>query len=165
MFCAVYGCSTGRERSSPPASDLDVLTIKFISQNGGIMRKVEIPARPGVPFAVKTNDEAGNHYQVTGKLLQKAGQSVGFDHVRVAFQAADGADSFAGVGPSELERGREWSVYMVAGLTLYGYSVCYANKTTPLVTAVPGPGIASETRRQVAASTTAGLIRSVPVAS
>ncbi|HEV7923930.1 MAG TPA: hypothetical protein VGR14_01140 [Verrucomicrobiae bacterium] len=104
------------------------------------MRKVEIPARPGVPFAVKTNDEAGNHYQVTGELLQKAGQSVGFDHVRVAFQAADGADSFAGVGPSELERGREWSVYMVAGLTLYGYSVCYANKSTPLVTAVPGAG-------------------------
>ncbi len=104
------------------------------------MRKVEIPARPGVPFAVTTNDEAGNHYQVTGKLLQKSGHSVGFEHVRVGFQAADGSDSFSGVGPSELERGREWNVYMVAGLTLYGYSVCYANKTTPLVTAVPGAG-------------------------
>jgi len=138
MFCAVYGCSAGPEGSSPHNSD--VLTIKFISQNGGTMRKVEIPARPGVPFAVKTNDEFGNHYQVTGKLLKKAGHRVGFDHVRVAFQAADGADSFAGVGPSELERGREWSVYMVAGLTLYGYGVCYANKTTPLVTAVPGAG-------------------------
>jgi hypothetical protein len=116
MFCAVYGCSTGPKGSSPPASDSDVLTIKFISQNGGTMRKVEITARPGVPFSVKTNDEAGNHYQVTGKLLQKAGHSVGFEHVRVGFQAADGADSFSGVGPSELERGREWSLYMVAGL-------------------------------------------------
>jgi hypothetical protein len=101
---------------------------------------MEIPARLGVPFAVKAKDETGNHYQVTGKLLQKAGNKVGFEHVRVGFQAADGADSFSGVGPSELERDREWSVYMVAGLTLYGYSVCYANKTTPLVKAAPGAG-------------------------
>jgi hypothetical protein len=140
MFWAVYGCFAGPEGSSPPASDSDVMTVKFISQNGGTMRKVEIPARPGVPFALKTNDEAGNHYQVTGQLLQKAEHRVGFERVRVEFQAADGADSFAGVGPSELERGREWSVYMVAGLTLFGYSVCYANKTTPLVAAVPGAG-------------------------
>jgi len=140
MFCAAYGWSAGPEVSGAPASDSDVLTIKFISQNGGTMRKVEIPARPGVPFAVKTNDEAGNHYQVTGKLLQKAGPTVGFELVRVGFQAADGSDGFSGVGPSDLERGREWSVYMVAGLTLYGYSVCYANKTTPLVKAVPGAG-------------------------
>src|SRR5580692_5921204 len=115
MFCAVHGCSTGPAGSSPPASDSDVLTIKFISPNGGTMRKVEIPARPGVPFAVKTNDEAGNHYQVNGKLLRKAGSSVGFELVRVGFQAAGGSDGFSGAGPSELERGREWSVYMVAG--------------------------------------------------
>ncbi len=104
------------------------------------MRKVEIPTRPGVPFAVKTNDEAGNHYQVTGKLLTKAEQSVGFEQVLVGFQAADGANSFSGVGPTELERGREWTVKMVAGLTLCGYSVSYANKTTPPVAAVPGAG-------------------------
>lgn len=101
---------------------------------------MEIPARPGVPFAVKTNDAAGNHFQVTGKLLQKAGHKVGFEQVRVAFQAADGADGFSGVGPSELELGREWSVYMVAGLTLYGYSVSYADKNSPLIKAVPGAG-------------------------
>ena len=119
MFCAVYGWSGAPEDSSLSASESDVLTIKFISQNGGTMRKVEIPARPGVSFAVKTNDEAGNHYLVTGKLLQKAGHSVGLEQVQRRRQAADGTDGFSGVGPSELERGREWSVHMVAGITLY----------------------------------------------
>lgn len=140
MICAVHDCSARPESSSPSAFDSDILTIKFISQSGGTMRKVEIPARLGVPFAINTNDEAGNHYQVIGTLLQKAEHRVGFEQVRLGFQAADGADSFSGVGPTELERSREWTVYMVAGLTLYGYSVCYGNKTTPPVTAVPAPG-------------------------
>ncbi|HEY3857887.1 MAG TPA: hypothetical protein VGO67_26170 [Verrucomicrobiae bacterium] len=140
MFCAVYDCSAEPEGSSPPASDSNVLTIKFIPQNGGIMQIVEIHAPPGVPFAVRTNDADGNHYQVTGKLLQKGEHNVGFEQVRVAFQAADGVDGYSGVGPPEMECGREWSAYMVAGLTLYGYSVCYANKTTPLISAVPGAG-------------------------
>jgi hypothetical protein len=137
VFCGFYGCSMRPEGSSPTGLDSDVLAIKFISPSGETMRKVEIPARPGIPFVVKTNDEAGNRYQVTGKLQQKV-DSLGFEHVRIGFEAADGADSFSGVGPSELERGREWSMYMVAGATLYGYSVCYANRATPVVNAVPG---------------------------
>ncbi len=140
MFCAVYGWSGVPEDSEPARFGFRCPDDKVHFTKRWNHLESRNSRAPGIPFAVKTNDESGNHYQVTGKLLQKAGRSVGFEQVRVGFQAAEGADGFSGVGPSELERGREWSVRMVAGLTLYGYSVSYANKSTPLVTAVPGAG-------------------------
>ena len=66
MLCAILGCASGPLNSRD--SNLYVVTIEFFPEFGKTNQTIEIITPPGVPFAVQTQDDAGNHYQISGTL-------------------------------------------------------------------------------------------------
>jgi hypothetical protein len=118
VVCGFCGCAT--RDSKPGASDLYELTVSFISPKQETFHKIAIDIRPGVPFAVRTLDEAGNHYQVGGTLHQKANGKFGFEPGNFGMQLADGGGG--GGGLPDLELGELIGEAVVASVVGYGES-------------------------------------------
>jgi hypothetical protein len=68
MLCAVFGCAS--PSSILTSSNNYELTVNFYGYDWQTNQQIKIDVRVGVPFVVKTQDEAGNHYQVSGTLRQ-----------------------------------------------------------------------------------------------
>lgn len=121
MLCAFCGCTSNSRNSN--ISSLYEVTVEFISDTGKTIRRVEITAYPGVPFAVQTQDEDGAHYHVNGTLKQIAGNSFRLD--QFAIRSPLGS-SFA--GSLDLELGQEWRIRHVATIVRGGYGVRITRK-------------------------------------
>jgi hypothetical protein len=78
-FCAFGGCATGSRKSRD--SKLFEVTIDFIATTGKTNHEIKIITPPGVPFVVQTQDEAGNHYQMSGTLRKTGEHSVCLDQL------------------------------------------------------------------------------------
>ncbi|HEY3854566.1 MAG TPA: hypothetical protein VGO67_09250 [Verrucomicrobiae bacterium] len=124
VLCGFCGCAT--RGSKPNVSDLYVLTVSFISPKQDVVHKIEIDIRPGVPFAVRTVDEAGNHYQVGGTLHEKANGKFEFEQGNASMKLAEGGG--LGSGLPELELGKADSWGAVASVVWYGESVVLNKK-------------------------------------
>src|ERR1700744_5035838 len=86
-FC---GCAT--KGSSSSVSDLYELTVGFTNPKIQTIHKIQIDVRPEVSFAVRTVDEAGNHYEVSGTMHKRANGNFGFEAGKAFMQLAKGAN-------------------------------------------------------------------------
>jgi|SRR5581483_735014 len=121
ILLGLCGCES--KSPDPVAAPACQLTVSLLSPELTTLQNVEIPFRPNDPFSVRTNDERGDDFQITGFVREKPGLIFGLDNVHVAFQSADGADRFSGSGPSELRLGQDWSVWTIASIVRYGYAL------------------------------------------
>jgi hypothetical protein len=86
MLSAFGGCASGHLNSS--SSNPFQLTVELGTPE--TMQKIEIAVYLGVPFAVSTQDTAGNHYQVSGTLRQKTQESFQLNPGKIEVQYASG---------------------------------------------------------------------------
>src|SRR6266567_1242034 len=84
-LAALCGCSHLRGRR-----DRYELIVKFLSPEVGEIQRVEITVVPGRPFAVRTKDQAGNRYEVSGTLRCEPGERFKFDPWKTELQLASG---------------------------------------------------------------------------
>ena len=118
---AVCGCAPVSRNSN--VSNLYEVTVEFISEAGKTVHRVEITARPGAPFAVQTQDEAGNHYNFDGTLWQSAEHS--FRLTEWSIGSPWGSCSASSL---DLELGQTWCERSVASVIGPGESIRITKK-------------------------------------
>jgi len=91
MLCVFCGCTSGSLISIPSNSYKYTVVYRPL----GPRQTIEIDVRPGVPFAVKTEDEAGNHYQVSGTLWQKTQEIFQLKPSTIEMRFADGVGRYS----------------------------------------------------------------------
>jgi len=124
MLCTLCSCATRASHSGIP--DLYDLTVTFLSPKGDSLHRIEIDVRPGVPFAVRTLDAAGNHYEVNGTMHQKPHDTFGFEPGNAAMQLVQGGS--LGGGLPDLELGKAIGLGFVAGVVWYGENIRLTKK-------------------------------------
>ena len=119
-LCAFGGCATGSRK--PGDSNLCEVTIDFVSRTG-TNHEIKITTPPGVPFAVNTQDEAGNHYHMSGALRKTGEQSVCLD--QMSDSGPMESESFPHL---EMELGKGWEIRGVSGIVLGGIAIMVTKK-------------------------------------
>jgi hypothetical protein len=121
ILCAFGGCATrlGKSRDS----NLYEVTIDFISMTGKTNQEIKITTPPDVPFAVQTQDEAGNRYQMSGSLRRTGEHTVCLD------QLSDCGPMESESCPHfDMELGKAWSIRNVASIMLGGHDIVIVKK-------------------------------------
>ena len=120
VLCSIVGWMYGKPSSSP--SRPYKLTVWFDTPTK-IIQKIEVDALPGIPFAVRTVDEASNHYVVSGTLRQETDDRFELDSRKI--EMSNGWNRFAipTNGPFELVIGTGFGGGTVDGAVLDGYGI------------------------------------------
>src|SRR5258707_1268980 len=106
VVCGLCGCASWTRNTG--ASSPYELTVNFTSSLfSDATFRIDTIVRPNVPFSMKCEDQAGNHYQVGGTLRLKTNNTFQFQPCQIEFRSASGDDSSSLGGPLELVLGQE----------------------------------------------------------
>ncbi len=95
------GCASSPLPSSATVSGHYWLTVEFNPTPGSkkVFHKMEIAVSPGVPFALKTQDLAGDEFEVAGTMRQIAPERFAFDGGKIHERLSGGGEFGGGIGP------------------------------------------------------------------
>ncbi len=108
ILCALCGCA--HQPVNPGGAGLFELRVAFDSQPGKTVQEFSFTATQGVQFDVKTQDQAGNHYQIKGTLRHRTGETFTFGESAVVNHGPAG-DSGGSIPDLELGKESAWYAY------------------------------------------------------